>query len=239
MQMVRWIFGGAAALLTGFASAEFVVNGDFSAGRGGFRTTYTYVAPATDALLPESNYTIARSTRDPFVLNTKGITDYKDHTTGDGPFLLVNGAKNRNSLVWEQAIRGLKLGGMYRFTLWVSRWTPNLSTSAKLTVLVDGQEYASFEDPSVSGAWVQHTIRFQCTNDAPVLQIRNLESALYGNDFALDDLSIEEDAASRVPPPELEFSRSHKAFDATTILRSLLAADLLRKPFESHPFRFR
>lgn len=149
----------------------------------------------------ESNYTLARDTRNPDVLNTKGITNYKDHTSGDGLFFLVNGAKNRNSLVWEQTIAGLRLGQRYRFTLWVSRWTPNQSTAAKLSILIDGAEYDSFEDPNVSGTWVKHTVTFMPTNNSPVLQIRNLESALYGNDFALDDLSIEVDSDPSTSPP--------------------------------------
>ncbi len=221
--MVRWTLALGATLGAGFASAgNYVANGDFSAGNKGFKTTYAYVAPAEDALLPESNYTIARSTRRPFVLNTKGIADYGDHTSGDGLFLIVNGAKNRNSLVWEQTIRGLKLGARYRFSLWVSRWTPNLATSAKLSILVDGEEYDSFEDPNVAGVWVRHTVGFTATNEAPVLQIRNLEDALHGNDFALDDLSVEEDAEpGRVPPPVA-------SLDAATVLRSLGVRTTLR-----------
>ncbi len=205
MRSAPCLFAISALFAASVASARnFIVNGDFSEGNKGFITTYKYVAPATDALFVESNYTIASNTKDPYVLNTKGITDYKDHTSSDGLFFLVNGAKNRNSLVWEQTIKGLRLGQRYRFTLWVSRWTPNQSTAAKLSILIDDVEYDSFEDPNVSGVWVKHTISFMPSSQTPVIQIRNLESALYGNDFALDDLSIVADAdpSTNPPPPQ-------------------------------------
>ena len=183
------------------AGPNLLVNGDFERGNAGFTTTYKYVAPAKDALYPESNYTLARHTREPDVLNTVGIADYKDHTSGKGLFFLVNGAKNRNSLVWEQTVRGLTVGDRYRFTQWVSRWTPNQGVSAKLSIIVDDVEIDTYEDPSVAGKWMAHSVSFAATSESMVLQIRNLESALHGNDFALDDLSLVADRGPSGPPP--------------------------------------
>lgn len=175
MPLIPSLFGVSAVLFSGLASARnFVVNGGFSAGNKGFTTGYKYVPAATDALLVESNYTLARDTRDPYILNTKGITNYKDHTTGDGLFFLVNGAKNRNSLVWEQTVPGLRLGQRYRFTLWVSRWTPNQSTAAKLSIQIDGLEYDLFEDPNVDSAYASGP-----KNDRPEIERSKLVAQIF------------------------------------------------------------
>ncbi len=170
---------------------NFISNGDFSSGNVGFSTGYNYAAPATNALFPEGNYTVTDSTVNPFVLNTAGIVDYHDHTSGSGLFMLVNGSMTGGTLVWGQTLTGLAIGQAYEFDGWVSRWTPNGGAAAHLQVSLDGSPLTDFNDPNVGGVWEERSAFFTASSTSISLEIRDLENPLGGNDFSFDDLSVQ------------------------------------------------
>lgn len=191
---MRIFLGISLVLASSVASAQnLVANGDFSLGNTGFFSGYSYADPATDALYPENVYTITANTVTPYVLNTHGdgITDYNDHTTGKGLFMAVNGSTTADSLVWAQSLTGLTIGQTYNFSAWVSRWTPGNEASANLRVTVDGNSIAQFNDPDQSGLWIQRTGIFTAASTYADVQIRNFADARRGNDFSLDDISVQ------------------------------------------------
>ena len=194
MQAMRILLGLSLILAASVASAQnLVTNGDFSLGNVGFSTEYGYVAPATDALVPASVYTLTADTRNPYVLNTQGdgIVGYNDHTTGRGLFMAANGSTTFNALVWGQTLSGLTVGQSYRFGMWISRWTPSNAAPAKLQVLAGATLVGTFGDPSVPGVWESRSGLFTAASTSVALQIRSLEDAAFGNDFGLDDLSVQ------------------------------------------------
>lgn len=170
-------------------SPNLIFNGDFSAGATGFESDHKPMSLAENALFPEGTYVVTSQTQKPH-LNTCGIANYRDHTTGDGNFLLVNGAIFTHSLVWRQQITGLEIGQTYRFTFWLSRWTPNGGPSAQLRILQGKNILAEVQDSKEPGFWEPHTMDFIATSTTELLEIRNMESASSGNDFALDDLEL-------------------------------------------------
>ena len=178
------------AASTGLATANLVANGDFSSGNADFESDYRYAPPATNALYPESVYTLVRNTRSPFVLNTAGIAEMGDHTGEGGLALFVNGSESVDSTVWRQRLTGLRPGATYSFEVWVARWTPNPSTSANISVSFDGASVTSFSDPMEAGVWVRQTASFVARTGVGTLLIRNVAGKSHGNDFGLDDISV-------------------------------------------------
>ena len=170
-------------------STNLIFNGDFSFGATGFESDHKPVGMEENALFPEGTFSVTNQTQKP-MLNVCGIADYRDHTTGDGNFLLVNGATFSNSLVWRQQITGLEIGQTYRFNFWLSRWTPNGGPSAQLRIFQGKNILAEVQDPKEPGFWEPHTMDFVATSTTETLEIRNMESASSGNDFALDDLEL-------------------------------------------------
>lgn len=89
-----------------------------------FKTDYTWTAAGGDrALWPEGVFKFAANS------NTYHFHffDRKDHTTGKGKMMVINGHPLKNAKVWQQNITGIRPGTEYAFSV----WGMNVSTGAK------------------------------------------------------------------------------------------------------------
>lgn len=171
---------------------ELIVNGDFEAGNIGFSSTYQYVnSTIQNGMYPEGRYTV----NDNPTFNHANFWG-RDHTSGSGKFMIVNGAGSPVN-IWEQTVT-VQPNTTYYF----SAWAMSLNTVppyAQLQFNVNGTNVGT---TAVLGPRAHNNnppydwVRFYGTwtsgpsTTTAVVSIRDLQVALGGNDFGLDDISF-------------------------------------------------
>jgi hypothetical protein len=180
----------SAAVVTSASSASavnLVQNGDFSAGNIAFTSQYNYVAPPLDqkSLYPEAAYTIAGNPN----ITHDNWASFGDHTTGDGNMMIVNGAGAPDVVVWEQVI-SVTPKMLYNFGAWL---VSSYSVSpAVLQFEINGRAIGPvFNASSNEGAWNFFGTTWNSRGAKFArIAIVNQNTALDGNDFALDDITF-------------------------------------------------
>ncbi|HVG41165.1 MAG TPA: hypothetical protein VM888_06090, partial [Chitinophagaceae bacterium] len=169
-------------------SGTLVTNGDFSAGDLNVNSSYNSVS-CTDGLclIPEGLYGIGKEAHK---LHNQFIGT-KDHTTGAGNFMIVNGAGSPNTVVWSQTVT-VKPGTDYNFSTWVSSLLPG--SPAILQFQINGVTIGPpFNAPSAVNIWQQFFVHWNSGgNTTATITILNQNTVAYGNDFGLDDIFFEE-----------------------------------------------
>ena len=172
---------------------ELVVNGDFSAGNIGFTTSYTYTADVTgnSELVTEGLYSVGTNAN-----NYHSLFFGKDHTTGTGNFMIVNGSTSATPVtVWQENITVIP-NTIYYFSAY-ARSVNNVGPFAQLKFAMDGVVIGT---TAVLPAGVNTTAgpftwtRFYAywnsgSSTSATVSIEDLQTAAGGNDFALDDIS--------------------------------------------------
>ncbi|HTF82429.1 MAG TPA: hypothetical protein VL947_11920, partial [Cytophagales bacterium] len=171
---------------------NLVTNGSFSAANTGFISGYRNCTDP-NCLYPEGRYSIGR-TADYFHDNFVG----RDHTTGSGNFMIINGAGAPNTIVWSQKIT-VKPGVNYNFSSWVS--SLNVRSPAKLQFQINGQTIGDiFSAPANLRNWQEFFVTWNSgTADTARITILNQNNDLGGNDFGLDDISFKEICPTKQP----------------------------------------
>lgn len=172
-------------------AANIIVNGDFETGNIGFSSDYQYLSPS----LGEGVYTIGtnpNSVHSPFA-------SFGDHTTGTGNMMIVNGSESPNQTVWQQTI-DVTPNTEYNFAAWIasaiSREPAKLQFSINATSIGD-----IFTAPTTPGDWQEFNATWiSGSNTQATVSIVDLNLAFGGNDFTLDDISMEV-ASTPVPEP--------------------------------------
>jgi hypothetical protein len=189
----------SSAALSGSASAaNLVVNGDFSAGNIGFTSEYNYVSPPLNhnSLLQERSYTIATNPNSthPF------WHSFGDRTTGTWNMMVVNGAIHANTVIWQQLVQ-VTPQTLYNFAAWAA--SSVLTSPAQLQFMVNNQVIGPvFNASSTPGQWELFNSTWNSGSETTALiSIVNLNIAFHGNDFALDDISLEEIHTPDPPNP--------------------------------------
>ena len=160
---------------------NLVVNGDFSNGNTGFSSDYTYSTSG----LPTGVYFVGNN---PTSWHPN-MPPCKDHTTGSGNILLVNGAEQANVKVWSQTIT-VTPNTSYAFSAWLQHVTT--INPARLQFSINGNTIGNiFQANSVSCIWDQfYTVWNSGNNTTATISIVNQNTILSGNDFGLDDISF-------------------------------------------------
>jgi len=187
---------GCSATASYSISTELVVNGNFSAGNTGFtHSTYGYradVAGNTE-LNPEGLYGVGP---DPQAYHSNFWG--RDHTTGTGNFMIVNGFPGSpQPVVWATTV-SVEPGTSYYFSAWALSLN-SAGNYANLQFQVNGSLVGTTaplparpQNNNPPYNWIQ----FYGTWTAPAgvysvpIEIVDLQTAAAGNDFGLDDISF-------------------------------------------------
>jgi len=169
---------------------NLIANGSFSIGNVGFTSAYSYVPSSTSALVPSGLYTI---TTDPALDNPFATDSFGDHTTGMGNMLAINGASTPIN-VWCETIP-VTPNTNYDFSAWFANWSSD--TTSNLPIIqfeVNGILIGTpFDFPHPDGVWTQFFTTWNSgTSTSASICINDQQTASFGNDFAIDDISFQQ-----------------------------------------------
>jgi hypothetical protein len=170
-------------------AVELIRNGNFEQGNKEFRTGYRHT-PGTvlDALTYDVVTDPNRSHQD--------AASFGDHTSGKGHMLVVNGGKAPDQEVWAQTVE-VKPGVEYTLSLWVATWYA--LSPAELDVHINGKSVGKVTAPDKCGTWKQLKVKWKAgTARTARIEIFDRNTSVAGNDFALDDISLQGPGAA--PP---------------------------------------
>jgi gliding motility-associated-like protein len=169
------------------ASPNLVVNGNFEDGNTGFQSDYTYVpdiAGVQNEMFPEGTYTVINN---PNLVHT-GFAACMDHTPGGDDMMVINGAASLQD-IWCQTIT-ITPNTFYNVSAWVA--SVNSASPAILRFSINDVPLGNTVNaPSNTCVWVPFNATWNSgSNTTAEICILNLNTALGGNDFALDDISM-------------------------------------------------
>jgi gliding motility-associated-like protein len=172
---------------TGEEGAELVVNGDFSDGTTGFTSAYQLaIVPGPFGLLSNEGMYVVMT--DPQLAHVD-FASCGDHTTGSGNMMVVNGAAVAGIAVWCQTV-AVEAGTTYAFSTWLM--SAFATQPAILEFTINGVSLGDpFTASSQTCVWEEFTATWNSGGATTAeLCIVNQNTAVAGNDFALDDISF-------------------------------------------------
>lgn len=166
---------------------ELTVNGDFSAGYLGFISGQTY-----SSVYSPCNYFVG-----PGWFSSTLNPSYPDHTpTADNMFMSVDGCSPA-TLLWEETM-SITPGANYTFSFCATKAhmvQPNFEVHFIGDVTGDNIIFTQ-AGTAYPGYWDWETFLASCWNAGPnstvTIQVINLQTNGYGNDFGMDDFSFRE-----------------------------------------------
>lgn len=214
-------------------SNNLVVNGDFSDGDTGF-SSYVFATPCTAA----GRWSFPIATADPATsftatscypfLDEFGL--FRDHTSGGGNMMVVNGARDDNLAVWTQTIQVLP-NTDYVFSAFCASCTDN--NPARLRITINGMlQPPLIQLPTLAkhthGSWLRFSRAWNSGNNTTALIsiFDNVERGP-GNDFALDDISFTPPLNRIKIRINMQYPDSpEQHFETTAVMRCRCAQDL-------------
>lgn len=163
---------------------EMVVNGDFSAGNVSFFTDYRY-SPGN--MRPATCYTITKNAKQEYFK----FDSCKDHTSGDGYYLMVNGSDSANRIVWAQTINNIEKFQTYEFSVWlmsIDTLNPGI-----IHFYINGVEFKNspvFLKPDKCQWFEYKHLWYSAGSDTARITLVDSYQRYYGNDFGVDDISF-------------------------------------------------
>ena len=192
---------GLWACSTLVVAGNLITNGDFSAGNSGFASDYAFAA--TDDCMPPGVYDVVAQPVDchPY------WASFGDHTSGDGMMMAINGADIASIEVWSVSVAVVP-DTQYYFSTWIASNHP--TSPAMLDFSINGASIGTtFAASTTPGIWQQfYTSWYSGTSTSAQVSLVNQNTALFGNDFALDDIvfdtiapTLATDVGNDVPEP--------------------------------------
>lgn len=177
-------------------STELVINGDFSAGNTGFTNAYSnvsagYTGIPSSGLWPEGLYAVGA---DPnyYHPNFWG----RDHTSNSGKFLIVNGIGSQGVVVWQETVTVIPNTDYY-FSAWAASLNsvpPYANLQFNVNSILVGTTAplsARSENNNPPYNWQRFYGNWNSGSaTTAIIQIVDLQTALGGNDFGIDDVSF-------------------------------------------------
>ena len=188
--LIQNITSNAQCITTPVVS--LVKNGSFSSGNTLFTSGYSSCT-AANCLYPEGYYSIGTNAN-----FYHGNFVGRDHTTGTGNFMIVNGTGVPNTIVWSQNIT-VKPATNYNFSAWAM--TLVSSSPAKLQFQINGITIGSvFNAPTATQLWQNFANTWNSgASTTATITILNQNTTLAGNDFGIDDISFIEICGTTQP----------------------------------------
>jgi hypothetical protein len=176
--------------------ASILANGDFESGNTGFTSAYTY-SPGASGGLPEGTYDVRGDSQTWNPNFTNAVTPHSGNN-----MLVVNGA-NPALTVWEQTV-AVEPDTLYSFSLWATSLYSASPAGITVTFVPPGTTSAVNTLSTNVPDWTQYTFGwYSGTATTLTISITDTNTAPNGNDFALDDLSLQAvtGGATSVPLP--------------------------------------
>lgn len=178
------------------SGVNLITNGDFENGDTDFSSSYGYAGTASDALQPNTLYTIVD------IPNSvhSNFSTCGDHTTGSGNQMVINGASLAEVDVWTQLV-AVKPYTDYKFVYYIQ--TVCMPAPAQLQFYVNGAPAGAndvaydhpfnVDDKVCTNSWKEfHYVWNSGTSTLATLSLINKNTEANGNDYALDDISFQE-----------------------------------------------
>jgi len=166
---------------------NLIANGDFELGNTSFTTDYTYY-PIADVFGPQASYGIINNAFTWF----SPFNACTDHTSGNGLMMVIDGSSTNggNDAIWCQSV-AVQNGQKYRFSYWVQSVT-NSPILANVQIRINGVPQTTNLAPNGACLWEERTLDWisNTTGNASIC-LYDLELAGNGNDFAIDDISLQ------------------------------------------------
>ncbi|WP_235296956.1 T9SS type B sorting domain-containing protein [Portibacter marinus] len=161
---------------------NLIENPDFSEGNVGFSSDYPFV----DAINTQGVFGISTSAKS---LNGVFFEDCPDHTTGDGPMMVIDGSPVANERVWCQTI-DIKPNSTYAFSSWLT--SVKRENPAMLKFSINGTPIGQvFTAAQNVCEWRQFYELWNSESaETADICIINQNTNPNGNDFALDDFAF-------------------------------------------------
>ncbi len=165
----------------GLSNTNLIDNGDFESGFTGFSTAYTKSSPGGP--FGPDNIDVGPN---PQAYNG-GFAPCGDHG-GGGNQLIVDGSTSAGKNVWCQSVTTVS-GRMYQLTFYVQSVYP--VSPPNLNARVNGNSVGSVNAGGIC-EWVEFTTCFTATSGSSSICITEQSGVGFGNDFAIDDISLYE-----------------------------------------------
>ena len=167
------------------AQANLIANGNFEAGNVGFTSDYSY---QTTSIYGPATYAITTNTS---LVHPSGRL-YHDHTSGRGNMMAINGAITPGKKVWGDTV-DIVANTNYIFSMWLASWTSTNPALLNLSLNAGGLDIGTVSAPTTTGLWDHHTFAFNSSSLTGPIELSIVDRTLDwgGNDFAIDDLSLE------------------------------------------------
>ena len=161
-------------------SNNLIVNGDFESGNSGFYSEYI---ESPGNLWPEGVYEVLTNPQS----SHPNFSPCMDHTSGTGNMMAVNGAGIANVNVWCQTVTVMP-NTQYVFSAWVTSLVA--ASPAQLQFSINGGIIGPIFTPGPTTCkWSNfYTTWNSGAASSATICIVNQNTALSGNDFALDDI---------------------------------------------------
>lgn len=160
---------------------DLIVNGDFESGNNAFTSAYTYTP---GDIYTEGTYDIIPNPAN----SHPDFAPCTDHTAAPGTnMMVINGTGNPNTVVWCQTVP-VTPGTQYAFSAWATSIVS--SSPAVLQIFINGVQIGVTTTlSSATCVWSNLTAMWSSGSaSSAVICIVNQNTALSGNDFAMDDL---------------------------------------------------
>lgn len=163
---------------------NLITNPSFTEGDLGFESEYPY----NDVINFQGVYSVNESA---FNLNPVYFSDCPDHTTGDGPMMVIDGSPISDVKVWCQSIP-VTPNKQYAFSTWLASVNP--SNPASLQFFINDEALGNpFRAVNAVCQWRQFFDTWNSdTATVAEICIINQNTNPQGNDFALDDFAFYE-----------------------------------------------
>lgn len=158
---------------------NLVRNGNFEQGNAEFISEYNYAANNTT----EGEYFISNN---PVAWNG-GLSSCRDHTSGSGMMMMINGSPELNREAWKQTIQ-VRPNTNYAFSAWLQALYP--VNAASLSFSINGVDIGTLLTAALPPCnWRQFYAIWNSGNQTTAtISIINKNMQVQGNDFALDDI---------------------------------------------------
>jgi hypothetical protein len=164
-------------------AGELIRNGNFEQGNRGFQSSYTY---SPRSVLDDLTYAIVKN---PNSVHRDAAT-FGDHTSGSGYMMVINGGNGIDRVIWRQSV-AVRARADFTFSVWVTNWTS--ISPPTLEVRINGQSIGRVTARGRCGEWSELNVKWNAGKEtSAAIEIYNLNPAVSGNDFAIDDVSLRE-----------------------------------------------